>query len=96
MRSLTIRLLALITNAGHVTFSIFSLIPGNTHSFVQVRISRWRMNLYENDGLGWGEAILKAISTNKNDNNDDDDGFDDDDDDDDNDDDVDGNGDKGW
>ena len=47
------------------------------------------MNLYENDGLGWGEAILQAISTNKNDNNDDDDGFDDDDD-------VDGNGDQGW
>ena len=54
------------------------------------------MNLYENDGLGWGEAILQAISTNKNDNNDDDDGFDDGDDDDDDDDVVDGNGDKGW
>ena len=51
------------------------------------------MNLYENDGLGWGEAILQATSTNKNDNNDDDDdGFDDDYDDDD----VDGNGDKVW
>ena len=40
------------------------------------------MNLYENDRLGGGEAILQAISTNKNDDNDDDDGFDDDDDDD--------------
>ena len=49
------------------------------------------MNSYENDELGWREAILQAISTNNNNNNNND-KTDDDDDDHGNDDDDD----KGW